>query len=578
MPVVDPDYLDQRIDGAVPLPPLDTAEERLLVAAFKELVTELSRANAGEPAWWYTWLSSRDTHNCRILDRLATLARLRKLLRTTPSGGVRLCFVCADPDLAAFAAAAAGDASWRVATDARSRLTWWGRRALAHARPAIDAAKALALALRLWGAARLWRRRRGDLAGHEAILVTLLDGGLVAQKTEPVRDTYFGDLAEELARRGESVLVFGHAAGPAAAITRRAASTRRPVVATLGHALRFADLFAAQVQAWRARIDARPAGAMDDPAVARFAASELRQARASQCFGFLLERALARLLDWNPGARVIHMYENNPWERACGRAAAAATPRRPTLGYLHCAVLPSHLKYFIARAERGLRPAPDRIACTGPAARQLFLTLGEHDPERVEIACALRDAAMRRHPPRRVRPERIRSILVLLEGFDRIIPLLRYADAAASRHGSIRFVAREHPMLPLSALAHRAGVEVGGPGAVGRSDEGGLIEDVLAADAVLYQSTTAAMTAAYLGVPLIRFDRGGILSDDPLCECGALKRAVRGLRDLDAAIRHFEDMAAETYAAEAAEARAYIDAYLAPETEAALAVFGGSRH
>ncbi|HIJ84930.1 MAG TPA: hypothetical protein HPQ00_12115, partial [Magnetococcales bacterium] len=173
--------------------------------------------------------------------------------------------------------------------------------------------------------------------------------------------------------------------------------------------------------------------------------------------GFMLERSLRRFLLSNPDCRIIHMYENNPWERACRLAMKSLPFPRGITGYLHCAVLKSHLKNHIALEEKNIRPAPDMIVCSGNESRNLFLSLGAHDPDRVMAGCALRESKTT-IPPRQQPPRQVKRVVVLFEGLSFVVPILRdLAESPASAQNYI-FIIRGHPIFPAGEIARQAGV------------------------------------------------------------------------------------------------------------------------
>ena len=539
------------------------------------MVTEIGLANADEPAWWYGWLSSRDQHNSLVLGQMEWLARFRALIAATPDQ--RLLVVCAEAALAEAAARICDLAGRRLVAAPMDRLRWALRRRWRRLGRWLGAAKAVRHGFGLVRAAKRHSIAAARLDSHDLILVTIFDDSVRRQETDSYRDIYFGDAASRLS--GENILICGQVTAAVAPVTAALAAYPAAHLASFGHFLEYRDVWHSAIDTLRARISI-PAG-RDDPALRSLAEADMARDAGYRCLGFLFERAMSRILRRNPGARVIHIYENNPWERACDRAARNATPRRDVAGYLHCAVLPAHLKNYIAAAEIGIRPAPDRILCTGPAARDVFLSLGAHDPARVEAACGLRDASMRQRtgiaPP--ARP--IRRVLIILEGLDKMVGLLRFADAAARQYPDLEFCVRGHPAMPISHLAPRAGVIVAAGAALtpaGAPDGApagtpSLIDAIGAADAVLYQGSSAAFTAAYLGRPLIRFEPPSMLSDDPLFKCGAFKRSVRNIADISSAISEFDSWDEARYTAERDAARAYIDSYIVAPTPESLAAF-----
>lgn len=487
------------------------------VAAFCDAVTALSHANAKTPEWWYTWLSARDRFNTPVFE--AYLA----------DGGD--------------AVPAITGAGWiRLAKEVTYAVVGW----LAAKRYPVSQTKADVL-----------------------IVVPATPGAL--ENGDPIyRDPYFNSLHDVLRRGGERPLLIGMPVGPRWA-TVRALARRVDVPATsMFHFLSLAQIVRAAWRAAQARFSLPPLRFPSGEPAGSYLSRALAAERGHIFFGAMMEAAARRFLIEHPAARVIHTYENHPWERAVDKEAAAA--RRDVVGYLHCAVLPSHLKNYIAPEERAWRPAPSRIVCTGAAAREVFLSLGAHASDRVEAGCDLRGPDRKWMLVRDAPPNRIETVLVLLEGLWSMTRLLRFLAKAADALDGKKLLLRAHPVLPLRALLAVSGVSL----VPGRLEESGAatLEDALAeADAVLYQSSTAAMTALAMGVPLIKVRLPGPLEDDPLFACPTLKETVSAPADLGPAISRLEGMTAEAFLRKRDAARAYLDDYLTPPDAATLAPF-----
>lgn len=492
-----------------------------VVRDFCDAVTQLSIANQDQPLWWFTWLASRDRFNSQVFD--AYLA--------AGDGGA--------PD------GTAGSGLTLFAKEAAAAIEAWLTAKLCPVAPSGDA---------------------------EVVVVAPVSAETLGAGNTPYRDVYFGDLVERLGMRGEKVLFAGIAIGHRRAAIRMLAQRRDIPATSMAHYLRLRDIAVAAWQALTARFrvsDITLPGGGDGCRVIR---RDLRRARGQLLSGLLIERAMTRLLAANPKARVIHTYENNPWEHGIDRAAHAANPPRAVTGYLHCSVLPSHLKNYIAREELALRPAPDRIVCTGPAAREIFLGLGAHDPARVEAGCALRGPDIAAITPRRKPPARVKAVLVVLEGLHSMTHLLRFVAEASQTLDRRRILIRAHPVMPLETLLPRAGVRLE-PGKLEQSRAADLAEAIAETEAVIYQSSTAAVTALAMGVPLIKVRLPVPFQDDPLLECDALKQVIDRPEALGPALDAMESMSGKVFATELDRARTYLTRYFAPADDDAIACF-----
>jgi hypothetical protein len=495
--------------------------------------------------------------NTPLLRRLELFARL-DLLPADPGGDLAL--ACADDSEAALAAAAAARKGWAVRRD---RFLAPRLRRLLH--PALSATRFLRRVVRL-------RRAAGRVApptGVDAVVVTLLDRPGLGASTAAYRDTYFGDLPARLAEAGERVLVLGFTAGAGAEVLEGLGGERQPVphlALVSGGDL----LAAARAVACPPRLDRSVLPHALPSAILRGAEGPDAAIRGH---ALLLERALARVLAANPLARVILPGENNAWERAAVIAARTAAPPRPTLGYLHCAVSPAHSKYRIEANDADGRPAPDRLITTGPAARELLLQLGGWNPSHVAAGCALRPPRLCDLPLRPGRRDGS-TVLVLLEGLRTMVPLLRWLAAARPfLPTDSRVLVRGHPVLPVEVLAQAAGVALGRESGLEASPPGDLADALAEADLVVYKASSAALSAGYMGIPLVWFDGGEPAADDPLADCRAFKRAARRPGDLAAAWADLKALDDEAYFAERDALRQHILRYFAPEDASTLAPF-----
>ena len=487
--------------------------------AFLNVVTALSIANADNECWWYTWLASRDRFNSDIFslfidqENKPTRIRIKRL-----------------PLLRAIAAALEG---------------WF----IARVNPV------------------------APIERVDVLLIAPSDAATLARKDKPYHDTYFGPLMGYLRTAGEYPLLVGIPVATRRATVKALAKSGEIPAQSIFHTLRAGDIVVAAWRALNAGFNSVDVRLLDGRSALPHIELEFQRAKCDIFFGLIIEKATRRLLRIHQAARVIHTYENNPWEHAIDRAAHTDKVRRDVTGYLHCAVLPSHLKNYKAKEEAGLRPEPDRIICTGPAARDVFLSLGSHDSARVFPGCALREQDITTTAPRNAPPKRISTVLAVLEGSLSMTELIRFLAMAAACLKGRRILLCPHPVMPLKVLLPAAGIVLKRGGVLGESRASGLQEAIAEADAVVYQSSTAVMTALATGVPIIKVRLPATLEDDPLFACDALKQVVDAPEMMELAFNHFETMAQGTYEIERDRARAYLMDYLTPADEITVGNF-----
>lgn len=488
-------------------------------------------ANAESPGFWYSFISSRDRHVSRTFDAAQEIASA--LRRTVKAQGETVAVSSRDPLVVRELARCAERLGIGVERTRGDGMRGWSRglgawlRALAvFAWRVLDLARAIRMASPL---------RRVPPEQADVLVFTLFHTGrrLPELKRDSYRDIYFGDLPRWLAEQGKRVVLAGGCAQGERPVLahlmarRDCASWLRPSIvdATWG------DLAAAfRVAVFPGvRLPSLPLGGLIDlrPLVARDLASE----RDAILTGALLHRVALRLLRRHSNARILHVYENNFWERSTYRAAAAFS--RSVVGYLHCAVLPGHLKNYAGQHEWAVRPHPQRIVTTGPDAAELLASLGSYPANMIVAGVALRDPPARVEEP--TAPPQPGRVLVLLEGLMSMAPLLRLCHEAALVRTDLQIVVRAHPDLPAARISRDAGFDFD-RSPLRSSDTDDLRADIAEAAVVVYQGTTAAITVGLLPRPLVRAALDARVDDDPLAGIDELKWQFSDLASLLAAL------------------------------------------
>jgi hypothetical protein len=503
-------------------------------SAFVNLVTQLNQQNGANPDWWLTWLSCRDRVQAKVWDGLLEQASARREAdRAAPRSDVTIKLWLLD--------------HWSLA-------------------------KHVGLAMWRLAAARRFPSRPREKA--DVMVVTILSEQALV-RVGPYQDVYFGRLHEWLKAAGERVLICGFPEGHPGRIAAAAARREDVRVVTFGQYLSLRDLGRALLSALRARVRVPALPLWWGGDAGGLVRMQLRRERISIFEGVLVRRAMARLLAEHPQARVIHMYENNAWERASYQAAKSATPPRHVTGYLHCAVLPSHLKNVFPANEPKQRPRPDRVVTTGPAASRVLASLGDHPDGLVVDGCSLRLpllSAMAGLPAPR-RP--IRTVLAVFEGLESVVPAAQQFFAAARQRPELRFLVRCHPQLPIERLSALAGFRYGPGEAVDASGAASLEAAVAEADVVVYVSSTAALYALYGGRPVIKIDNDP-LDDDPLTACSSFKWRAANAAELLSALDAINAIPPDVGAAAMEAARDYLNQYLRTPSPTSLQPFLGS--
>ena len=255
-------------------------------------------------------------------------------------------------------------------------------------------------------------------------------------------------------------------------------------------------------------------------------------------------------------------FEGNPWERMLIAALRRDNSQFPVFGYQHSGIPQSAASVFIGPKEQEKCPLPTRVLTTGEIPARIIRGYGGLSEDTVEPACALRyqylyDIDYHEKGQTQGKP----LVLVALEGVWERISLLEYVLDQAPGCPNILFRIRAHPVLPLSKLLRRCGRRLTPGGNVEASIGTSVLDDVEDCSAVLYWASTVALEALMIGKPIIHFDRGDFLSDDPLFEFSDFKWTIGKGHDLKAVLEEIQSLEEEKVAILRERGRKYIRSY-----------------
>jgi hypothetical protein len=311
----------------------------------------------------------------------------------------------------------------------------------------------------------------------------------------------------------------------------------------------------------------------EEPDLAALIRRDTYNNKGAVVYGLLFENALRRLCaDFRP-THIIHSCENNPWERSCARVAKDMTPKPEVIGFMHCAVLLSYVKIIITEKEKAVRPRPLSLVCTGPVARDIMVKHGGHSPQEVVAGCALRHEYLWDLVPRPREKRPIKNIMVALGGLPTMPGFVQFIFKALNEVTAYRTVLRLYPLDTIETIMADAGMPLPAVQTLEFSTDVTLTQDLENADLVIYNGSTVAIEAGYLGIPLIYVDLQRLLNQDPLFEVEDFKRSVRTPEELFAAIQDFDSMGVEEYLKQRDSLQKYIDGYFVKPTEACTSVF-----
>lgn len=227
--------------------------------------------------------------------------------------------------------------------------------------------------------------------------------------------------------------------------------------------------------------------------------------------GYAYKRYLKRV----PTNTLIYPYENKTYERVILQSGNSSGAGIYTTGYQHAVLTPKHIHMFMSKGEADVMPLPDRIVTNGPWTAKMLKERGNYPEGKIVAGTALRfisqekKSVVRRKPPRK-----ISNVLVALaegaEEYDRAFYFLRELQKN-SPSLNCSFRVRLHPSIPYDPFKkHGCGRNCI------RDNEPSLECSLQKADLLLYASTSVAVNAMSLGIPVVWMDLLDFWGTDPI--------------------------------------------------------------
>jgi len=357
----------------------------------------------------------------------------------------------------------------------------------------------------------------------------------VHQGTE-FHSLHFGDLVDRLLRMGHKVGVIPVVLRDVQYKTtlERIQSLSLPLMAPHRY-LSFGDLLAAVVASLAKPRIPNPFPKLQGMNINPMAEEDLRSHwRSNRAADALLFSAtLRRLAKANANiARIIYIYENQPWERALCWEANISMPRTDMIGYQHSRLPRNLLNYFQAPGGEETAPFPKYVVTNGPYSART-LTAGGFHPDRVKIGCAIQmGKQLASHSVNgQVSPSRTRPLILIApsEEMEEAAELIGMGIDLFSPDDGVDVVLKCHPNMPFSRVAGFFEEEL--PSHVYLSDQ--PIADLFPISSLMvYTGSTVSVQALAMGLPVIhvrpRFD----FDLDPLEGHHESRLAATGIDDL----------------------------------------------
>jgi len=269
--------------------------------------------------------------------------------------------------------------------------------------------------------------------------------------------------------------------------------------------------------------------------------------------------------------RFLYMYENNPWERMCIMALRKYSPDTDIIGYQHTIVSQAMANMFLSGYEEGILPLPDKVFTVGSIPKKIMENYGTYKNGFIEESCGLRFEYLYKNEFTEKNNQG--NILLAPEGVYQVKAMINYVIKQLMLHPKFHLTIRMHPLLPFDSIKHNLDYNVDTIKNITISRHKSLLEDLKMADIVIYRGSTVSLEALYMGIPVIHFDDGSFLSEDPLFLSKSLKWTVSKSDKLTDVIESIYNLDNASKIEQLKKARAYIGNYFHPITEKNLQKF-----
>ncbi len=558
----------KRID----LADLNGEEKDRFRQAYVDLVGELGRKH-DSLSWWATNTSAKNQFGSKLFEnlylyyfliRLIRLGETENLLIINPPGNV----------YRSLAEYLRTNKLRHKLLGSPSPLAWNGAKSLARYCIAAFLFMTRTLAnihtARKYMSGRLSREL--DESGSYPVIRTWFFGHTLAN--QDYSDSFFGVLPSYLADKGKKPVVLAGIMGEYKPIVARISLQKGHLIFPLELFLKYSDLPRTVLEILFHRVSIREQVKLDDINVTELVKKELQTefSGAGVMSNYLNYYCIRNLLRRIRIRNFIVIYECNAWERMCILALRKYSPYTCIIGYQHPPLFEAAVNMMMSPQEKGIMPMPDKINTIGKVNKEWLEKHGNYDGNLVSASCALRMeiGASSELAPRKG----THSILLVLGGVrHRAIDLLNFAAKGMGKTTGYSIIVRSHPELPLRLITGDLGFDLAASGVFMISCNASVRDDLQEADAVLYDASTIALQALYMGIPVIHIGLKDILSFDPLPDCRHLKWTVTKEEELLGTIEAIYRVPEKEFQQQQRAAQTYVEDYVYPCTEERLSEF-----
>ena len=407
---------------------------------------------------------------------------------------------------------------------------------------------------------------------RDCLMITLL-GGQSFDSPVSYRDTYFGSLHNYLQQENVTCLtagaVFTHDPATLQPLRQSGTSDLAPLDAftPIGELIRWAFRCVAMYSSVPSvQGDTTFDGIDVAPLISQCMKREIGTGNVLlNVWFYLTSRVLAKRIAFRA---VLYPFENRSWEKMLVLAFREGTACR-LIGYQHASITPRHSSLLFSENEWDATPVPDLVVTTGEIPAQMLVKIGRYPERRVRAGVALRQPSAR-GKLREGRGEVQKILVILSSSLEEYVKSLLVLNEGLRSNDRYEIVLRTHPTIPLSAALERV------PPMTFRyrqSSKASAAEDLQEADVVCYTSSTVALEAMSLGIPLVYLDLGDFMDPDPLFDFTDLKWSVRNPSEILPTLDRIGSLPLPELQKRRLSAQAYAVSYTRPADAAGLREF-----
>ena len=320
--------------------------------------------------------------------------------------------------------------------------------------------------------------------------------------TNSYRDIYFGNLGEQLKEKGINIYYLLDII-PTIWYPRlvHAAWKNRIDFLLLEDFVSWPDLITSICRVWNLPSQITDIPLFDGFDISSIVQEELRNERYTSIgeHAFLCYRVCKKMSRDLKVKNFIFTYENQACQKMFSLAFHKYSPGTSSVGYVHTYAIPMYTLYSVSEKEKDLIPLPDKIIVNGEQSKKYLVACG-YSEDRIFTGGALRYMYLGSIMPTKPGKKGSFDILVAASvNINEAVELIEKCLEAFSGNPAFNLIIKMHPTLPFGKIANYFPVL---PENVTVSET--PVQELLAcADLVLYTSSTVAIEAVALGVPVI---------------------------------------------------------------------------